>query len=173
MLPIFQSMEVTRSCMSTLCGTGSRGSWWLLHVEHLCWRSADLSRSLSSLPPLIGSGGSLSLASPYYCPVCGVIATSQANLAEHQAGRRHAKRIAYLSSDKPARSPAHSHLGALPALCSSRPLQLCLCVEDAVCSDLCLLAHQAPQLAKPWVSGSNICCDPDRICVWFCLLLFV
>ena len=85
----------------------------------MTWCGADLSRSLSSLPPLIGSGGSLSLASPYYCPVCGVIATSEANLAEHQAGRRHAKRIAYLSSEKPAKSPAHSQFGKIQSAFSA------------------------------------------------------
>jgi hypothetical protein len=39
-----------------------------------------LRRALSSRPPLAPSGGSVSLAAQHFCPVCGIIATSQANL---------------------------------------------------------------------------------------------
>ena len=40
----------------------------------------DSMRRLSSKPPLAPSGGSVSLAAQHFCPVCGIIATSQANL---------------------------------------------------------------------------------------------
>ena len=33
-----------------------------------------------SKPPLAPSGGSVSLAAQHFCPVCGIIATSQDNL---------------------------------------------------------------------------------------------
>lgn len=42
--------------------------------------SEDSMRRLSSKPPLAPSGGSVSLAAQHFCPVCGIIATSQANL---------------------------------------------------------------------------------------------
>lgn len=40
----------------------------------------DDGRRLSSKPPLAPSGGSVSLAAQHFCPVCGIIATSQDNL---------------------------------------------------------------------------------------------
>ena len=40
----------------------------------------DDMRRLSSKPPLAPSGGSVSLAAQHFCPVCGIIATSQDNL---------------------------------------------------------------------------------------------
>ena len=40
----------------------------------------DEMRRLSSKPPLAPSGGSVSLAAQHFCPVCGIIATSQDNL---------------------------------------------------------------------------------------------
>eukprot|EP00884_Botryococcus_braunii_P009101 jgi/Botrbrau1/18192/Bobra.53_1s0055.1 len=45
---------------------------------------------------LFPSGGSISMASPFFCPVCGIIATSIANLNDHFEGRRHARRIQYM-----------------------------------------------------------------------------
>ena len=39
-----------------------------------------LRRAASARPPLAPSGGSVSLAAQHFCPVCGIIATSQANL---------------------------------------------------------------------------------------------
>lgn len=42
--------------------------------------SEDSMRRLSSKPPLAPSGGSVSLAAQHFCPVCGIITTSQANL---------------------------------------------------------------------------------------------
>lgn len=53
-------------------------------------------RRLSSKPPLAPSGGSVSLAAQHFCPVCGIIATSQANLEDHMRGRRHARRLQYI-----------------------------------------------------------------------------
>ena len=42
--------------------------------------SEDSMRRLSSKPPLAPSGGSVSLAAQHFCPICSIIATSQANL---------------------------------------------------------------------------------------------
>ncbi|KAK9789372.1 hypothetical protein WJX73_008406 [Symbiochloris irregularis] len=42
------------------------------------------------------AGGSISLAATHFCPVCGIIATSAANLQDHLRGRRHARRLQYL-----------------------------------------------------------------------------
>ena len=55
--------------------------------------------SLALLPShvLMHSGGSFSVAATHYCNVCGIIATSQANLEDHLRGRRHARRLQYLS----------------------------------------------------------------------------
>ncbi|KAK9814337.1 hypothetical protein WJX72_004126 [[Myrmecia] bisecta] len=58
---------------------------------------AGLSRTLSSIPPLQASGGSVSIAGLHFCPVCGIIATSEANLQDHIGGRRHARRLQYIS----------------------------------------------------------------------------
>ncbi|CAL5220929.1 g3027 [Coccomyxa viridis] len=56
----------------------------------------DDMRRLSSKPPLAPSGGSVSLAAQHFCPVCGIIATSQDNLEDHMRGRRHARRLQYI-----------------------------------------------------------------------------
>ncbi|KAK9837443.1 hypothetical protein WJX81_003056 [Elliptochloris bilobata] len=47
-------------------------------------------------PALATSGGSVSLAAQHFCPVCGIIATSHANLEDHMKGRRHARRLQYI-----------------------------------------------------------------------------
>jgi hypothetical protein len=47
---------------------------------------------------LATSGGSISIAAAHFCPICGIIATSEANLEDHLTGRRHARRLAYIKS---------------------------------------------------------------------------
>ena len=50
--------------------------------DSMDWDSGGggLRRAGSARPPLAPSGGSVSLAAQHFCPVCGIIATSQANL---------------------------------------------------------------------------------------------
>ena len=82
----------------------SAGRGLLAHAARAAARSVRFDRGEDaatpppSLPPrpLAPAGGSISLASAHFCPVCGVVATSPANLADHQRGRRHARRLAWL-----------------------------------------------------------------------------
>lgn len=67
----------------------------------------DDMRRLSSKPPLAPSGGSVSLAAQHFCPVCGIIATSQDNLEVR-------------ACCLPSPMPSHSHSPVPAALCLHR-----------------------------------------------------
>ena len=44
------------------------------------WRGASTLAAVANVDQPLHGGGSFSLAAPHYCPICGIIATSEANL---------------------------------------------------------------------------------------------
>lgn len=101
-----------------------------------------------SKPPLAPSGGSVSLAAQHFCPVCGIIATSQDNLEVPPSCSRICRCLHYpccILKAGPCKLP---YLRYVNPACSISIQPICLLDNNCCCAAPASLLHKEGQRSE-------------------------